>query len=159
MLWDSFYGFGLSLILSVYVGLECCQELHLFTFFFVALFYVYTTKRTQFYVTTGLLSGYLFLMCFVPVPGIGFPDLSIPEKKLGSLYRQFFITRCPMAKNMGSRRHLKHLPSNCYWLTGCFCRLHNNIKKRTIRKIGRAFCYGDYPSYSWGFNAVYISIE
>ena len=51
-----------------------------FVYFFTALLFVYTSRKTQLFTAIGLVVGYLILMCFVPVPGIGIPDLSVPGK-------------------------------------------------------------------------------
>jgi len=45
-----------------------------------ALLYLYTDWRTQVKLAIGILIGYWIVMAYVPVPGIGAPDLSVPEK-------------------------------------------------------------------------------
>ncbi len=45
-----------------------------------ALLYLYTTWRTQMNIVIGILIGYWIIMAYMPVPGIGMPDLSVPEK-------------------------------------------------------------------------------
>jgi predicted acyltransferase len=45
-----------------------------------ALLFLYTDKKFQIRLAAFLLLGYWILMAYIPVPGIGFPDLSMPEK-------------------------------------------------------------------------------
>lgn len=45
-----------------------------------ALLYLFTSQRMQLKIIIGVLVGYTILMVYVPIPGIGLPDLSVPEK-------------------------------------------------------------------------------
>ncbi len=45
-----------------------------------ALLYMYTNWRTQLKLAIGILIGYWLVMAYLPVPGIGAPDLSVAEK-------------------------------------------------------------------------------
>lgn len=45
-----------------------------------AMLYVFTSLKTQLKIIVGILVGYTILMVYVPVPGLGIPDLSVPEK-------------------------------------------------------------------------------
>jgi predicted acyltransferase len=51
-----------------------------FVFLPCTLLFLYTGWRTWLRVGIGTLVAYWLLMAFVPVPGIGAPDLSVPEK-------------------------------------------------------------------------------
>ena len=51
-----------------------------FVFLICAILFLYTSKRIQIYSGIALLLFYWIVMVYVPVPGIGAPDLSIPEK-------------------------------------------------------------------------------
>lgn len=44
------------------------------------LIFLYTSKKVQWYLGIGILLGYWIMMAYVPVPGIGLPDLTVPEK-------------------------------------------------------------------------------
>ena len=69
-----------------------------FVFFACALLFLYTSRKAQLYIGIGIVLVYWLLMAYVPVPGIGSPDLSVPEKNWahyldhlllpGKLYRQ-----------------------------------------------------------------------
>ena len=45
-----------------------------------ALLYLFTSMKTQLKIIVGILVGYTILMVYVPIPGLGTPDLSVPEK-------------------------------------------------------------------------------
>ncbi len=51
-----------------------------FVYLACGLLFIYTTRKTQWYLSLITLIGYWIVMAYVPIPGIGFPDLSIPEK-------------------------------------------------------------------------------
>ncbi|MDB2695306.1 heparan-alpha-glucosaminide N-acetyltransferase domain-containing protein [Flavobacteriaceae bacterium] len=55
------------------------------------LIFLYTTKKTQWYLGIGILLGYWIMMAYVPLPGIGFPDLSVPEKNWAHYLDSFLI--------------------------------------------------------------------
>lgn len=52
-------------------------------FFFSAIIYLKTSRRTQILLLGGILVLYWLLMTFVPVPGVGYPNLE-PETNLGA---------------------------------------------------------------------------
>ncbi len=45
-----------------------------------ALLFLYTDWKQQLRIAAAILIGYWIIMAYVPVPGIGMPDLSVPEK-------------------------------------------------------------------------------
>jgi predicted acyltransferase len=49
-------------------------------FFVCGLLFLYTDWKTQLKLGLGILVAYCIVMVLVPVPGIGTPDLSVPEK-------------------------------------------------------------------------------
>ena len=51
-----------------------------FVYLACAILFLYTSKKTQAYLGIGILIAYWLIMAYIPVPGIGIPDLSIPEK-------------------------------------------------------------------------------
>ena len=51
-----------------------------FVFLACALLFLYTSRKFQIYFGIFLLLFYWIIMVYVPVPGIGFPDLSVPER-------------------------------------------------------------------------------
>lgn len=51
-----------------------------FVFLPCALLYLYTDWKAQLKIAIGILIGYWIIMAYIPIPGIGMPDLSVPEK-------------------------------------------------------------------------------
>ena len=51
-----------------------------FVYLFCALIFLYLNLRSQIIFLFLILVFYTIIMCFIPVPGIGYPDLSVPEK-------------------------------------------------------------------------------
>ncbi len=51
-----------------------------FVYLSCALLFLYTSRKVQLYLGIALLFFYWIVMAYVPVPGIGVPDLSVPEK-------------------------------------------------------------------------------
>jgi predicted acyltransferase len=49
-------------------------------FLVCALIFLNTNWKTQIMIAAGILVGYWIIMAYIPVPGIGAPDLSGPEK-------------------------------------------------------------------------------
>jgi predicted acyltransferase len=113
-----------------------------FVYFFVALFYVYTSKRTQFYVAAGLLFAYLLLMCFVPVPGIGFPDLSIPEKNWAHYIDNFLLPGVLWQKTWDPEGILSTFPAIATGLLGVFAGYIITSKKELSEKLAELFVMG-----------------
>ena len=51
-----------------------------FVYLFCAIIFLYLNLRSQIILLFLILVFYTIIMCFIPVPGIGYPDLSVPEK-------------------------------------------------------------------------------
>ena len=49
-------------------------------FMICALLFLYTKRNTQLIISSVILLSYWLVMKYLPVPGIGMPDLSVPEK-------------------------------------------------------------------------------
>ena len=73
---EFFHHFSITLDEIRWVGV--LQRISI-VFLFCALIYMYTTLKTQIYICILTLIGYLIIMCYIPIPSIGFPDLSVPE--------------------------------------------------------------------------------
>ena len=88
--------FGLGLFLSLFPRvftepLETLKTVRIpgvlqriaIVFFISAVIFIKTTQKTQFKILIGVLVGYWLLMTFVPVPGVGYPNLE-KETNLGA---------------------------------------------------------------------------
>ena len=60
-------------------------------YFFAALIFCFFRTRAMVAICIGLLIGYWALMTFVPVPGIGTPDLSVPGKNLAHYLDELYL--------------------------------------------------------------------
>ena len=62
-----------------------------FVFFSCAILFLYTSRKTQFYIGAVIIIGYWILMAYITIPGIGMPDLSVPEKNWAHFLDQLLI--------------------------------------------------------------------
>jgi predicted acyltransferase len=63
------------------------------TYFICTLLYLKTPRKTWIWLFVGALVGYYIIMCFIPVPGVGYANLE-PETNMGAwLDRLVFTTR------------------------------------------------------------------
>jgi predicted acyltransferase len=84
-------------------------------YFFAALLYCFFRMRTLIWVCATLLVGYWVLMTFVPVPGIGAPDLTGPGRNLAHYLDERFL---PGQKFEGTLLSTMAAVANC--LLGVF---------------------------------------
>ena len=49
-------------------------------FLICSLFFLYTERKAQIIIASSILLLYWLIMQYLPVPGVGIPDLSVPEK-------------------------------------------------------------------------------
>jgi len=87
-------------------------------YFFAALIFCFFGTRTMIGICIGLLIGYWALMTFIPVPGIGAPDLSVPGKNLAHYIDDLYM---PGKKFEGTILSTLAAVSNC--LLGVFAGL------------------------------------
>src|SRR5206468_930182 len=87
-------------------------------YFFAALIFCFCSTRAMVAICIGLLIGYWALMTFVPVPGVGAPDLSEPGKNLAHYIDQLYM---PGKKFEGTILSTMAAVSNC--LLGVFAGL------------------------------------
>ena len=62
-----------------------------FVYLACALLFLYTSRKTQALMGIGILVGYWVLMAYIPVPGIGAPDLMVPEKNWAHYLDSLFL--------------------------------------------------------------------
>lgn len=56
-----------------------------------ALLFLYTQRKTQILIASSVLVLYWLVMQYMPVPGIGMPDLSVPGKNWANYLDQHFL--------------------------------------------------------------------
>jgi predicted acyltransferase len=87
-------------------------------YFFAALLFCFLQSRNLVAVCAGLLVGYWALMTFIPVPGVGHPDLSVPGKNLAHYIDDLYL---PGRKFEGTILSTMAAVANC--LLGVFAGL------------------------------------
>jgi predicted acyltransferase len=87
-------------------------------YFFAALIFCFLHPRNMVALCVGLLVGYWVLIAFIPVPGIGAPDLSAPGKNLAHYIDELYL---PGRKFEGTLLSTMAAVANC--LLGVFAGL------------------------------------
>jgi len=130
-----------------------------FVYFFTALLFVFTSRKTQFYTAIGLLVGYLILMCFVPVPGIGIPDLSVPEKNWAHYIDHLLLPGVLWQKTWDPEGILSTLPAIATGILGMFAGYIIQSKETLAEKLVKLFVMaaallflGDLTQYIFPLN-------
>jgi predicted acyltransferase len=80
-------------------------------FFVCGLLYIYTDWKQHLRIAIGVLVGYWILMAYVPVPGIGAPDLSMPEKNWANYVDTLLLPGVMWQKTWDPEGILSTLPS------------------------------------------------
>ena len=96
-------------------------------YFFAALIFCFMHLRAMAALCAGLLVGYWALMTFVPVPGLGAPDLSVPEKNLAHYLDELYL---PGRRFEGTLLSTMAAVANC--LLGVFAGLL--LKSKTLNQ-------------------------
>jgi len=128
-------------------------------YLFTALLFVFTSKRTQYYIATGLLVGYLIVMCYLPIPGIGLPDLSVPEKNWAHYIDHLLLPGVLWQKTWDPEGILSTLPAIATGLLGVFAGYIIKAQKTLSEKLVQLFVMavillflGDLTQYIFPLN-------
>ncbi len=107
-----------------------------------ALLYLYTDWKTQLRIAIGILIGYWILMAYIPVPGIGIPDLSVPEKNWAHYIDSQFLPGKLWQTTWDPEGLLSTFPSIATGIIGMLIgKLILNIKN-PYEKLTQLFLYG-----------------
>jgi predicted acyltransferase len=128
-------------------------------FLICSIIYMYTSLKTQIYICLLTLVGYLIVMCYVPIPGIGLPDLSVPEKNWTHYIDSLFLPGVMWQKTWDPEGILSTLPSIVTGIFGMFAGYiitkASELKEKIIYLFLLGFCLliaGDISSYVFPFN-------
>ena len=80
-------------------------------YLFTAIIFLYLNLRSQIILLSQILLFYTIIMCFVPVPDIGFPDLSAPEKNWAHYLDSILLPGVMWEKTWDPEGILSTLPS------------------------------------------------
>jgi predicted acyltransferase len=142
MLWRGVKIYLLGLFLWLwpefdFSGIRWAGVLQRISVVFVAcgLLFLYTDWKQQLKLAAGILVGYWIVMAYVPVPGIGFPDLSVPEKNWANYLDTLLLPGVMWQKTWDPEGLLSTLPSVA---TGIFGMLIGRIildERDTYKKL------------------------
>ena len=128
-------------------------------FLICSIIYMYTSLKTQIYICLLTLVGYLIVMCYVPIPGIGLPDLSVPEKNWAHYIDSLFLPGVMWQKTWDPEGILSTLPSIVTGIFGMFVGYiitkASELKEKIIYLFLLGFCLllaGDISSYVFPLN-------
>lgn len=107
-----------------------------------ALLFLYTNWKTQLKIAVAILLSYWILMAYIPVPGIGMPDLSIPEKNWAHYIDNKLLPGVLWQKTWDPEGLLSTFPSIATGIIGMLVgRLILDIKE-PYEKMTTLFLYG-----------------
>ncbi len=113
-----------------------------FVFLVCAILFLYTSKRIQLYSGIGLLLFYWILMVYIPVPGVGVPDLSIPEKNWAHYIDSILLPGILWEDTWDPEGILSTLPSIATGIMGMISGYILLGKEELIKKINKIFFVG-----------------
>ena len=113
-----------------------------FVFLICAILFLYTSKRIQLYSGIGLLLFYWILMVYIPVPGVGVPDLSIPEKNWAHYIDSILLPGILWEDTWDPEGILSTLPSIATGIMGMISGYILLGKEELIKKINKIFFVG-----------------
>ncbi len=113
-----------------------------FVFLPCALLYLYTDWRTWLRVGVSLLVGYWVVMAFLPVPGIGTPDLSAPMKNWAHYLDGILLPGYLWQKTWDPEGLLSTLPSIATGISGMLAGRLMLAVEDPYRKVAWLSCAG-----------------
>ena len=127
-----------------------------FVFMFCGIIYLFVNKKYFMYLSFITLIAYWFIMVYIPIPGIGQPDLSVPELNLAHYIDKNYLPGVMWQGTWDPEGILTTIPSI---ITGVFGLIagsilvsNSNIKDKLIKLfcIGLILVFvGDF--FSWSF--------
>ena len=91
-----------------------------FVYLGCALLFLFTSRKTQAYLGISILLGYWLVMAYLPVPGIGIPDLDVPEKNWAHYIDSLLLPGVLWQKTWDPEGILSTLPAIATGLLGVF---------------------------------------
>ena len=124
-----------------------------------ALCYLYLSKKQQIILAIGVLTAYLVVMCFVPVPGIGMPDLSVPEKNWAHYIDNLYLPGYLWEETWDPEGILSTFPAMVTGLFGMFAAYLLQRTSDVVKQMNSLFIFatvllvlGDLTKYIFPLN-------
>ena len=113
-----------------------------FVFLGCALLFLFTSNRQRLYLAVVILVLYWIVMAYVPVPGIGVPDLSVPEKNWAHYIDKMLLPGRLWKHTWDPEGLLSTLPAIATGLLGMGAGSILIQKEVLTQKVNQLFFYG-----------------
>ena len=113
-----------------------------FVFLGCAILFLYTSRKAQLYIGIGILLLYWIIMAYIPVPGIGIPDLSVPEKNWAHYLDKLLLPGRLWKQTWDPEGILSTLPSIASGIMGMISGYILLKKDELGEKINQLFFFG-----------------
>mgnify|MGYP003956064879 FL=1 len=107
-----------------------------------SLLFLYTNLKVQIIVAFNVLFLYLILMVFIPIPGLGYPDLNVPEKNWAHFIDSLYLPGVLWQKTWDPEGILTTLPSIVTGIFGMISGYILCLKNSLNEKIINLFVFG-----------------
>jgi len=113
-----------------------------FVFLACALLFLYTSNRIRLYIGIAILLLYWIVMAYVPVPGVGLPDLSVPEKNWAHYIDKMLLPGRLWKHTWDPEGILSTLPAIATGILGMIAGSILLQKEALTQKVNQLFFYG-----------------
>ncbi len=107
-----------------------------------ALLFLYTNWKQQLKISIGILVGYWIIMAYIPIPGIGAPDLSVPEKNWANFIDYKILPGVLWQKTWDPEGILSTFPAIVSGITGMLIGRIILDTKEEFKKLSWIFFWG-----------------
>ena len=107
-----------------------------------ALLFLYTNWKQQLKISIGILVGYWIIMAYLPIPGIGSPDLSVPEKNWANFLDYKLLPGVIYRKTWDPEGLLSTFPAIVSGITGMLIGRIIMDTKDDFKKLSWIFFWG-----------------
>jgi len=113
-----------------------------FVYLACTLLFLYTSRKTQWYIGITILLGYWFLVAYLPVPGIGVPDLTVPDKNWAHYLDRFLVPGRLYRETWDPEGFMSTLPAIVSGLIGMWAGYILLEKEELKNRLNQLFFFG-----------------